>query len=67
MIADVALIFTHMQDPESGEFNIQMLKVENFAGSFWMTVVIVSVVALAIGYILYTARRNMIQDAKNTK
>lgn len=67
VIADVALIFAHMQDPESGEFNIQMLKVENFVGSFWMTVVIVSVVALAIGCILCTARRNMIEDAKNTK
>lgn len=47
LITDVALIFSHMQDPESGEFNIQMLKPEAFAGSFWMGVVIVSAVAVA--------------------
>lgn len=67
VIADVALIFTHMQDPETGEFNIQMLQVERFVGSFWMTVLIVSAVALAIGAILYVARRNMIADAKNNQ
>lgn len=67
VIADVALIFAHMQDPESGEFNIQMLKVESFVDSFWMTVVIVSVVAVAIGAILYCVRRNKLLDAKNTK
>ena len=67
VIADVTLIFTHMQDPESGEFNIQMLKVENFAGSFWMTVVIISAVALAIGAILYFARREMVLGGGKNK
>lgn len=54
---DVALIFAHLQDPESGEFSIALLKTESFVGSFWMAVVIVAVVAVVAVAAMYMARR----------
>lgn len=60
LITDVALIFAHMQDPESGEFNIQMLKAEAFAGSFWMGVTIVTAVAVAAVAAMLAVRYNLL-------
>lgn len=60
LIVDVALIFSHMQDPESGEFNIRMLGVTAFAGSFWMGVAIVSAVAVAAIVAMLTVRHHVL-------
>lgn len=63
LVTDVALIFSHMQDPESGEFNIQLLKVDSFAGSFWMGVTIVSVVAVAAVAVMLFVRQTLLQKS----
>lgn len=60
LIADVALVFTRMQDPESGEFNLALLKVDQFAGSFWMAVVIVSAAAVVVSALLMVVRKRLL-------
>lgn len=61
LITDVALIFAHMQDPETGEFNIQLLKPEVFADSFWMVVTIVTAVAVVAVAAMLVARHYVLQ------
>ena len=57
LVFDTVMIFSRMQDAETGEFNISLLQVERFAGSFWMAVVIVTGVAvLAVGVMLAVRR-----------
>jgi len=57
LAVDVSLIFGHMQNPESGAFDITGLSVAQFAGSFWMAVVILTAVtAVAIAALLVVRR-----------
>lgn len=55
LAADVALIFSHLQNAD-GEFDMTGLAVAEFAGSFWMGVVIVTAVAVALVAALIAAR-----------
>ena len=57
LIFDVANIFGHMQDSESGEFNISLLFAKPFVKSFWLQVTVVTVVALAIVCVLIILRK----------
>ena len=58
LVFDTVMVFARMQDGETGEFNLSLLQVERFAGSFWMTIVIVTAVAtLAVGVMLAVRRR----------
>ena len=59
-IVDVSLIFANLQNPESGSFDITMLTAEPFVESFWLTVVIVTAVALAGIAVLLLRRRTLL-------
>ena len=62
---DVSLVFSHMQNAESGEFDVGGLAVAQFAGSFWMAVTIISAVtALAIATLLLVRRRMLQRSSK---
>ena len=62
---DVSLVFSHMQNAESGEFDVVGLAVAQFAGSFWMAVTIISAVtALAIATLLLVRRRMLQRNSK---
>ncbi|MBE6555282.1 MAG: hypothetical protein E7663_03475 [Ruminococcaceae bacterium] len=57
---DTVMIFSHMQDPESGEFAVAGLLAEPFAESFWLPVVIATAAAAvlaAISVLLLRPRR----------
>ena len=57
LVFDTVMIFSRMQDAETGEFNVALLQVERFAGSFWMTVVIVTgAAAVAVAAMLAVRR-----------
>jgi hypothetical protein len=58
LVFDTVMVFARMQDGETGEFNLSLLQVERFAGSFWMVIVIVTTVAaLAVGVMLAARHR----------
>ena len=57
LVFDTVVIFSRLQDAETGKFNISLLQVERFAGSFWMSVVIVTgVAAVAVAAMLAVRR-----------
>ena len=57
LVFDTVVIFSRLQDAETGEFNVALLQVERFAGSFWMTVVIVTgAAAVAVAAMLAVRR-----------
>ncbi len=60
LVADVALIFPHLQNAESGEFDFSGLAVASFVDSFWLPVVIVTVATAAVVTVLLLARRRAI-------
>ncbi|MBR2313085.1 MAG: energy-coupled thiamine transporter ThiT [Clostridia bacterium] len=60
LVFDTVTIFSRMQDAETGEFNISLLQVERFAGSFWMAVVIVTGVAAVAVATMFAVRRRLL-------
>ena len=58
-ITDVALIFAHLQNAETGEFDITGLAVERFAGSFWLAALIVTAVCAALAVTFFLLRRRL--------
>ena len=56
-IADVVLIFAHLQNAETGKFDFTGLAVERFAGSFWLPVVIVTAACAALAAACFLFRR----------
>ena len=65
VVTDVALIFPHLQNAESGEFDFSGLAVSRFAHSFWMPVAIVSAVCLAgIATVLWVRHRVLQKEAE---
>ena len=62
LAADVALIFSHLQN-EDGEFDITGLAVSEFAGSFWMGVVIVTAAAALVVAALIVVRHILLKNA----
>ena len=64
LVADVALIFPHLQNAESGEFDFSGLAVTSFADSFWLSVVIVTAATVAIVTVLMLARRRALRAAQ---
>lgn len=61
LIADVAMIFSHMQDPETGEFNITLLRTESFVGSFWLAVTVITAVGVVAVAAMLIVRRKLAQ------
>lgn len=58
LIYDVAAVFRHLQNAESGEFDIRGLTVSGpFAKSFWLSVVVVTAVACAVVVALVLIRK----------
>ena len=57
---DVPLIFSHMQSPESGEFDVSLLRVP-VIGSFWLAVIIVSAVCLVAAVTLLLIRARILR------
>ena len=62
---DVSLVFANLQHPESGEFDVTLLQVEQFVGSFWMKASIVTLVAAAIIVTLLLLRRRMLAESQD--
>ncbi|MBQ8717110.1 MAG: energy-coupled thiamine transporter ThiT [Clostridia bacterium] len=62
LATDVALIFLHLQNAD-GEFDMTGLAVSEFAGSFWMGVVIVTAVASVAVAALIVARHILLKNA----
>lgn len=54
---DVSLIFSHMQNPDTGAFDITCLVATPFAESFWLKVVIITGVAVVSAVALLILRR----------
>ena len=68
VVTDVALIFPHLQNAESGEFDFSGLAVSRFAHSFWLPVVIVSAVCLAgVCVVLWARHRALQKEAQKRK
>ena len=63
---DVALIFPHLQNAESGEFDFSGLAVESFADSFWLPVIIVTAIA-AVAVTALLVMRRQAQEATETE
>lgn len=61
---DVSLVFANLQHPESGEFDVTLLHVEQFVGSFWMKVSIVTLIAAVIVVTLLLLRRRMLAESE---
>ena len=53
LIYDVTVIFAHLQNAETGEFDVRALAVDSFVGSFWLGVVAVTSVAVALVCVLF--------------
>ena len=64
LVVDVSLIFANMQNAESGEFDVTGLRVEVFADSFWLPVVIVSGVCALVCTALLLMRAKLLKKAK---
>ena len=60
VVVDVSLIFSHLQNAESGEFDITGLAPDVFADSFWLPVVIVSAVCVLVCAALLYARHRLL-------
>ena len=60
LILDTILIFPHLQNAESGEFDLGGLAVESFAHSFWLPVVIVSAVCAVLCSVFLLRRRALL-------
>ena len=56
LIADTVLVFSHLQDPETGTFAVTQLTAGAFAGSWRMAAVILSAVAVVGAAALLTVR-----------
>ena len=60
VVVDVSLIFSHLQNAESGEFDVTGLVPDVFAESFWLPVVIVSAVCLSVCASLLFVRHRLL-------
>lgn len=60
VVVDVSLIFSHLQNAKSGEFDITGLAPDVFADSFWLPVVIVSAVCVLVCAALLYARHRLL-------
>ena len=63
VVVDVSLIFSHLQNAESGEFDVTGLRVEQFADSFWLPVVLVSAICAVICAALLVVRARLLRKA----
>lgn len=61
LIFDTVMVFSRMQDAETGEFNVSLLKVEQLAGSFWVPVLAVSLAALLAVAAMVTVRCRLLK------
>ena len=56
-VFDIAAIFAHLQDPESGEFALAT----GLAEVNWLWVVIVSVIAIAVALVLWLVKKKIVK------
>ena len=62
LVFDIATIFRHLQNAESGEFDIHGLAVTGpFVKSFWLSVIVVTAVACILVCVLVLLRKSMAQ------
>ncbi len=57
LIVDTALVFAHLQDPETGTFTVTYLGAGKFVGSWRLTAVIITAVALVTAAVLLVLRK----------
>lgn len=58
LVVDALLVFTHVQNPETGAFDITQLVAEPFTSSIWLPIsVITGVGALLVGVLLLVGRK----------
>ena len=62
LVYDVAAIFGHLQNAETGEFDFAGLAVESFAKSFWLPVLIVTLLACALVCLLIAVGKKAGKD-----
>ncbi len=67
IVADVSLVFTRLQNAETGEFDMTGLAAERFTESVWLPVLIVSAVCGALIAALLLYRRHAIKKAEMSK
>lgn len=65
LVVDTALVFAHLQDPETGKFTVTYLAEGKFLGSWRLTAVIVTAVAVLTAAALLVARNA--QKGKNAE
>lgn len=56
LIVDTALVFAHLQDPETGTFTVTYLTAGKFVGSWRLTALVVTVVAVLAAVVLFLLR-----------
>ncbi len=64
LIFDTVMVFSRMQDAETGEFNVSLLRVEELAGSFWVPVLAVTLSALLAVAAMATVRRRLLKKSR---
>lgn len=67
VVVDVSLVFAHLQNAETGEFDITGLAPDVFVDSFWLPVVIVSAVCALVCASLLIARYRLLKARKDAK
>ena len=66
VIVDVSLIFPRLQNAETGEFDVTGLAVtDGLADSFWLPVILVSVVCALVCAGLLIARGRLLKNAQS--
>ena len=65
VVVDVSLIFPHLQNAETGEFDVTGLAVtDGLPDSFWLPVIIVSAICVAICAGLLVVRAKLMRNAE---
>ena len=66
LIFDIATIFSHLQNEDTGKFDIHGLAVTGpFVKSFWLSVIVVTAVACILVGLLVLIRKNIIQKQQD--
>ena len=61
---DTVTVFARLQNAETGEFDLANLRVERFAGSFWMAAAIVTAVAVVACTVMLLYRKRLLRAAQ---
>jgi thiamine transporter len=63
LIFDTVMVFSRLQDPETGSFTLALLRTDTLADSFWMPVLIVTAACVLAAAVALTVRRLLLKKA----